>query len=204
MTKQTRSSVTDLDALEEQHEIKRIETLKALEALNKVRHHAFLQLQKSRVLFRYLNWKQQELVNSRSAGGDFSFQTIFTTSAAGLNNQEFISNTAVPVIAERTASYLQKIKTARKNIIQFGIIEARVNELIGVIVKTTAVFVHQYKATYRELFPLGFISKIRRHIRQFFHHPYFSWQEIGCLQNLGKTAGFVFKMAETPVLGAGR
>ena len=199
MTKQISRSATDLDALEEQHEIKRIEILKALEALSKARCHALLQLQKPRILFRHLNWKQQEYINSRN-DGDFSLQNIFTISATAVKNTEFTGNTSVPVIAERTASYLQKIKTARKNIIQFGIIEARVNELIGVIVKSTAVFNHQYRITYRELFPLGFISRVRRYIRQLFHHPYFSWQEIGCLRNLGKAAGFILKMAETPVL----
>ena len=200
MTKQISRSATSLDALEEQHEVKRIEALKTLEALSKVRRHALLQLQKPRILFRYLNWKQQEHINNRT-DGDLSLQAIFTGSADTFNNPEFTINTAVPVIAERTASYLQKVKTARKNIIQFGIIEARVDELIGAIVKSTAVFNYQYKAAYRELFPLGIISRIKRRIKLFFHHPYFSWQEMGCLQNLGAAAGFVLKMAETPVLG---
>ncbi|MCL1927875.1 MAG: hypothetical protein FWG07_03660 [Treponema sp.] len=201
MTRQVSRSETDLDALEEQHEIKRIETLKALETLGEVRRHALLQLHKTRILFRYLNWKQQEHISSRSSG-DIPLQAIFTSSASAVNNPDSAINTAVPVIVKSTASYLQKVKTVRKNIIQFGIMEARVHELIGVIVKSTAVFNHQYKTTYRELFPLGFISKVQRHIRQLLHHPYFSWQEIGCLQNLGRAAGLVLKMAETPVLGA--
>ena len=203
MTRQISRSATDLDALEEQHDIKRIETLKALETLGEARRHALLQLQKTWILFRYLNWKQQEHINSQS-GEDIPLQAIFSSSAVALNNPDPAINTAVPVIAKSTASYLQKVKTVRKNIIQFGIIEARVHELIGVIIKSTAVFNHQYKTTYRELFPLGFISKVQRHIRLLFHHPYFSWQEIGCLQNLGRAAGLVLKMAETPVLGVRR
>ena len=199
MTQQQSRSALELSCWEKQHEAQRIKTLEALNALSDVRRHALLQLQKTQILFKYLNWKQQGHIDSKCSG-NFSLQKVYAitagSEAAGIND-----NTLVPVIAERTASYLLKIKTARKNIVQFGIIQARVNELIEVIVKSTAVFNYQYKTACRELFPLGFISRAGRHIKRLFHHHFYAWKEIGCLTNLGMAAGFVFKMAETPVLG---
>ena len=206
MAKQASRSAADLGSLEEQHEIKRIETLKALEALGKAKHHALLQLQKTQILFKYLNWKQQEHIK-RLNDGSLSLQKIYSVSASAFNNPAAAADSAIAEFTQHTlslpgaASFLQKVKTVRKNIVQFGILEERANELIRAIVKSTVVFNHQYQAAYRELFPLGFFSKARRYIGQLFHHPFFSWQEMGCLQNLGKAAGFVLKMAETPVLG---
>ena len=203
MTQQQSRSALELSCLEKQHEAQRIKTLEALNALSDIRRHALLQLQKPQILFKYLNWKQQEHINSTN-NGDFSLQRMYALSASVLNTAGFTAHSAVPVIAERTASYLQKVKTARKNIVQFGIIEARANELIQAIAKSAVVVKHQYKTACRELFPLGFISRIGRHIKRFFHHPFYTWQEIGCLANLGMAAGFVFKMAEAPIFGERR
>jgi hypothetical protein len=201
MTRQNSLPLPDLPALEKQHEAQRIKALEALEALQRARRNALLQLQKTQILFRYLNWKQQEQINSKCTEG-FSLQKIYALSAASLPAVENTGNSLVPAITGLSASYLLKLKTVRKNIVQFGIVQARAHELIEAIVKSASVFNYQYKAACRELFPLGIFSRIRRHIQRFFHHPYFSWQEIGCLQNLGAAAGFVLKMAETPVLGA--
>ena len=197
MTKQPAPALIDLSVLEELHETKRVEALKALEALSIARRHAILQLQKPQILFKYLNWKQQERIEAMS-GGNFSLQKMHSLSA--FDRLEFTEESAAPVLLERTASYLQRIKTTRKNILLFDIVQARAGELIEALVKSTAVFNAQYRAASRELYPLGFISKIRRSIRRFFDHPYFLWQELGCLGNLGAAAGFVLKMAKAPVL----
>ena len=205
MTQQPSRSAAELPCLEKQHEAKRIEALKALEALSAVRRHALMELQKTQILFKYLNWKQQERIENL-CGSSFSLQKINSLYAlfSDFEYSEYAENTAVPVMAECPASYLQRVKTARKNIVQFGVIEARVRELIAAIAKSAAVFNHQYKTACGELFPLGFISRIIRRVGQFFHRPFYSWQEIGCLANLGMAAGFVFKMAEAPVLGERR
>ena len=200
MTQQQSRSALELSCLEKQHEAQRIKTLEALNALSDIRRHALLQLQKTQILFKYLNWKQQEHIDSKCNGG-FSLQRIYAISADLETVSGFTDNSLVPVIAEHTASYLLKLKTARKNIVQFGIIQARVNELIEAIAKSVVVFNYQYRTACRELFPLGFISRAGRHIKRLFHHPFFTWKEIGCLVNLGMAAGFVFKIAETPVLG---
>ena len=199
MTKQPAPALSDLSALEELHEIKRVEALKALEALSNARRHAILQLQKTQVLFKYLNWKQQERIETM-CGGSFSLQKIHSLSAFAFDRLGLAEESAAPVPLERSSSRLQRVKTARKNILLFGIVKERAGELIGAIVKSTAVFNQQYRAACRELFPLGFISKMSRSIRRFFDHPYFLWQELGSLGNLGAAAGFVLKMAEAPVL----
>ena len=205
MTQQQSLSAAELSCLEKQHEEKRIETLKALEALNTVRRHALMELQKTRILFKYLNWKQQERIENL-CGSSFSLQKINLLHAffSASVYSGIAENSLVPAAPQGPASYLQRVKTARKNIVQFGVIEARVHELIAAIAKSAAVFKHQYKTAYGELFPLGFISKAVRRVRQIFHRPFYSWQEIGCLANLGMAAGFVFKMAEAPVLGERR
>ena len=193
----------ELSNLEKLHEAQRVRVLEALDALSAVRRQALLQLQKTQVLFKYLNWKQQEHIDS-TGNGDFSLHKIFTISAFMENTAERAAYPAIPVSAEYTASYLQKVKTARKNIVQFGILEARAAELIQAIAKSAAVVNHQYRAVCRELFPLGFVSRLGRHIKRLFHYPFYTWQDIGCLANLGMAVGFVFKMAEAPILGARR
>ena len=186
--------------LEEQHEAMRIETLKALEALNNAKRHALFQLQKIQILFKYLSWKQQERISSH-CDENFSLQKIHSLSSSFPAFSRSSEQPAAPAAIERTSSYLRRVKTARVNMVQFGIIQARTGELIAAIVKSVDVFNYQYKTAYRKLFPLGLFSKLWRSFRRFFAHPYFSWQEIGCLQNLGITAGLVLKMAEAPVLG---
>ena len=196
-----RGSAPELCKLEEEHEKKRLETQKALEALSNARHLALIQLQKTQVFFKHLNWKQQERIDT-ICGGNFSLQRLYSISS---NNTGIVTGIpdepALPVSSARTASYVQHLKTMRKNILHFGIIEARARELIEAIVKSALVFNHQYRTACRELFPLGFISIMVRNLRRFFNRHYFSWQEISCLGNLGIAAGFVLKMAEIPVSG---
>ena len=203
MYQQPARSTIDLSALEEHHETARNETFKALEILSNARRHALTRLQKTQIMFKYLNWKQQEHIEDL-CGGNFSLQKMYSLSAFPLGGSGFTDNPAVPVSLERSASYLQRTETARKNIVQFGIIQARTDELIKAITKAVGVFNYQYRKACRELFPLGFFSKVWRSIKRFFNRPYFSWQELGCLANLGATAGFVLKMAEVPVFGVRR
>ena len=218
MTQQPNRSANELALLEEQHETHRKATLKALEALSAVRRQSLFQLQKTQILFRYLNWKQQEHIECHCNGAG-SLQRIYAVSTASLAGREIgesgaaaeiAGNAAMTVITEcsrhtpGTASYLNKVKTVRKNIVQFKAIQARAHELIEAVAKSTAVFNHQYKTVCRELFPLGFVSKLRRSIRRFFRYNYYNWKEIGTLQNLGTAAGFVLKMADAPVLGVRR
>ena len=191
------SHAPELLKLEEEHEAKRKETLQTLEALENARRHALIQLQKTQIVFKYLNWKQQERIENL-CGGIFSLQRIYSVANT---NSGYMEESALPAAFERTASYLQRVKTTRKNILHFGIIQARAAELIEAIIISVSAFNHQYKTTNRELFPLGFISRIMRSIRKFFNHYYISWQEISCLENLGITAGYVLKMAEVPVSG---
>ena len=189
MNKHPGSSSLDLLQLEKEHEKKRKETLKALENLKNARRLAFFQLHKTIFLFKYLNWKQQERIDAL-CGGNFSLQRIYSIAAASADRSDqsqaagtvFTEETKLPVSADRTASMLARIKIARQNILQFGIIEARAVELTEAIIKSVAVFNHQYRTTLRELFPLGFISRLIRSLRRYFNHNYFSWQEMGSLE----------------------
>ncbi|MCL1814646.1 MAG: hypothetical protein FWG27_02330 [Treponema sp.] len=200
------SGTPGIDSLdmEELHKSKRSETQKALEALCDARRSALVQLQKIQILFKYLNWKQQEQINSQGRGSLEKINAI-TESLSLIEysknySGEFSRIALVP--AEKTrSSEIQRIKIMRKNILQFGIIQARAEELIGAIVKSAAVFSRQYKTACRELFPLGFISRLWRSARRLFNGSYFSWRDMGCLGNLGMTAVFVLAMAEAPVAG---
>ena len=199
MKTQGGSSVSDILKMEAQHDAMRSDMLKILELLNNARRHSLFQLQKIQILFKYLNWKQQEQIE-RNCGRNFSLKGIISPSLiSGIKEDNLM-----PVPAERTASYVLQIKTARKNKVQFELVKARAGELISSIVKSAAVFNHQYAAVCRELFPFGVLSRIKRSIRRFFSHPYYSWRELRSLQNLAETAGLVLKMAEAPVLGAKR
>ena len=188
--------------LEELHDSKYKETLKALEVLAGTKRHALVQLQKTQILFKHLKWKQQEFINNRLEG-NFLIQSIYEnqsqTAAGGL-----LPELAGQLVPAARSSQVQRTRAVRKNLLQFGIIQARAAELIEAIAKSTAVFNCQYKACCRELFPLGCISRLFRRVRQLFNYPYFSWKDMGSLQNLGMAAAFVVKMAEAPVIGGQR
>ena len=193
-------SAPELLLLEKEHHIQRGDALRALETLHKTRYLALNQLQKTQVLFTHLNWKQQQRIED-VCGGNFSLQKIYSISPS---NSGFTEEGLVPVISEYAASYVQHVKTIRNNILYFGIIKARAAELIDTLVKSASVFNSRYRTALRKLFPLGFISRILRTARRFFHRHYFSWQEITCLENLALAAGFVLKMAEVQIYGGER
>ena len=190
-------------------EVKRRETLKALEALSDARRHALFHLQRAQVLFTYLNWKQREFINSRS-GGNFFLEKIYALPGSSRDSKESKnlrkdsraaeSEEFTALVPAGTANSVRHMAAVRKNILLFATVQARAAELIEAITKSTAVFNRQHRAACRELFPFGFISRWRRSIRRFFNGPYFSWQDMGCLQNLGMAAGFVLKMAEAPIV----
>jgi len=183
--------------LTELYETKRAEALRNMEVLNGARRQALIQLRTIHALFKNLNRKQQAFINACCVV-NYTPKKIAAIS-------EFPSFAEYPDfggVPQFPSGIRQKqIKTIRKNILQLGVIQARAEELFKAIVKSAAVFNRQYKTACRELFPLGFISRLWRSLKRFFSHPYFSWQEMGCLQNLGTAAGFVLKIAETPVLG---
>jgi hypothetical protein len=203
MTARPSRVIADTHIPEEQYDAKRARALKALEALDNSRRYALLQLQKTHILFKYLNWKQQESINTYG-GGSFSVQKMRALSANPRVDVELTESVVTRIPAEKTASYVQRAKTLRKTMLQFDMVEARAGELTAAIVKAAAAFNHHYKSVYRELFPLGIVSKARRSIRRFFDHPYYDWREVSCLGGLGAAAGFVLKMAEAPVVGARR
>ena len=205
--------------LEELHEAKHTETLKALEALAAVKRHALAQLQKTQILFKHLNWKQAEFINSHFEGNYYLEHIYNAKGDRSVNDRTAAGNTAsrtaepgsrsagiitqltpVPLVVPPRSTRVQKERIARNYILQCGIIQARAAELIETISKSVAVFNSQYKTCCRELFPLGFISRFLRKIRQLLNHSYYSWKDMESLKNLGLTALLVLKIAEVPVV----
>jgi len=186
--------------LEELHEKKRKETLIALEYLAIAQSNALLQLQKTQILFKYLNWKQQGFINKELAG-NCSLEEICTISISAPESSARLIPYTAGALALPSAK-IQRINALRKNMLQFGIIQARAAELIETIAKSAEVFRHQYKTCCRKLFPLGAVSRIQRNLKRAFKRPYFSWQDMRHLKDLGLAAAYVLKIAETPIMGS--
>jgi len=208
-----------LEELEELYKKNRNKTLETIEYLEKTRHQALMQLQKTQILFKYLNWKQQELINNRlghykspdsikNGFGNFSImdlykQDLYKPQLPNQNAQGMIApliNGAMVLPSGK----LQRTKVLRQTILQLGIIEARARELIEAVSKSASVFNYQYNLCIRKLFPLGFLSRIWRSIKRYCNRPYFTLHDMGHVSNVGLAAGFVLEMVYTPVLGSRR
>ena len=186
--------------MEELHEKKRKETQIALEFLAIARSNALLQLQKTQILFKYLNWKQQGFINKELAG-NCSLEEICTISITAPESPAGLIPYTAGIVA-LPAGKIQRINALRKNMLQFGIIQARAAELIETTAKSTTVFRRQYKTCCSKLFPLGAVSRIQRNLKRVFNQPYFSWQDMRHLKDLGLAAAYVLKIAETPIMGS--
>jgi hypothetical protein len=193
-----------LSDLEQLHEEKRAEAAKTLEALEAARSRALLGIQKTWALFRYLTWKQRETINSRFLAGNPSLEEIGRRSAEtpGMGQALPFSGpeqTGLETAPVKPSQTLRRINTVRKNIVQFGVIQKRAEELAGALAGTLCAFERQYQSACRDLFPLGFFSRLWRRLRRLLSRPYFSWRDLGRLRDLGMAAGFILKMAEAPV-----
>jgi hypothetical protein len=103
-------------------------------------------------------------------------------------------------LKEEEIRILKHIDIVKKNIIQFDIIEMRSRELIESISKSLDVYKNEYKNVYAGIFPLGVISEFIKQVKKrLFRRPYFSYRDLGYIRNLGRTAGFVLKMVDSPI-----
>ena len=201
VTVQKERLLAALSDLERIHEEKRAEAAKTLEALEAAQNRARLRIRKTWDLFRYLTWKQQETINGRFLAGVPSLEEIGRRAAETAGPGRGLPFPALEQIAPvKPSQTLRRINMVRKNIVQFGVIQRRAEELAGAVTGALAAFERQYKNACRDLFPLGFLSRLWRALRRFLSRPYFSWRDLGPLRDLGMAAGFILKMAEAPVV----
>jgi len=191
------ATLSELEAL---HESKHEQAARALELLLKIRNRALFQLQKVNAFFNLLTPLQKDTINRQFESGSLILEEIIQRSAIPFEEQNRQGKMTVklPVLEGRSVS-LKRVSLAKKNILQFGLICSRADELAGTITRAIKVFDRQYKAACHYLFPFGFFSRIWRNIRRIFSFPYFSRRDLGTLRNLGAAAGFVLRMAEAPV-----
>lgn len=92
------------------------------------------------------------------------------------------------------------IDQIKKNLLAFDAIELRCKELIESITKALEAFEVIYQTSYKEIYPLGFISKVFKSIKKIFTKKYFSQKNIKQIQILGETTSHILKIVDSPVL----
>ena len=82
----------------------------------------------------------------------------------------------------------------------FEALEKRAKELIDTIRKGVEAFNSTYAISYKALYPLGFMSRFFMRVRKAFIKKMFTDEDLAQIQAVGKAAGFVLKMVDSPVL----
>ncbi|GHU07204.1 hypothetical protein FACS1894151_01190 [Spirochaetia bacterium] len=114
--------------------------------------------------------------------------------------QHLAANKKIKQIREEELKILEYIDTIKKNLVQFDAIEMRSKEVIESITKSLEAFSYQYKNVYKHIFPAGIVSKILKNIKKnIFKKAYFSDKDLGYIQDLGNTTGFILKMVDSPI-----
>jgi hypothetical protein len=114
--------------------------------------------------------------------------------------QHLAANKKIKELEKEEIKIIGLIDNIKKNLVQFDAIEMRSKELIGSIIKSLEAYRYEYDNVYKNVFPHGAISKISKAIKnKIFRKPYFSDKDLGFIQELGKTTGFILKMVDSPV-----
>jgi hypothetical protein len=114
--------------------------------------------------------------------------------------QHLAANKKIKSLKEEEIKILEFVDNIKKNLVQFDVIEMRSKEVVESINKSLEVYNYEYKNTYKNIFPLGGISKLLKSIKKnIFRKPYFSDKDLGFIQELGKTTGFILKMVDSPI-----
>jgi hypothetical protein len=114
--------------------------------------------------------------------------------------QHLAANKKIKELKEEEVKIIELIDNIEKNLVQFNAIEMRSKEVIDSIIKSLEVYKYEYDNVYKNIFPHGRISKILKIIRnKIFKRSYFSDNDLGFIQELGKTTGFILKMVDSPI-----
>lgn len=114
--------------------------------------------------------------------------------------QHLAANKKIKQLKEKEVNILEFIDNIKKNFVQFDAIEMRSKEIIKSINKSLEAYKYEYKNVYKNVFPMGIVSKIIKSIKKaIFRRPYFSDKDLGFIQELGKTTGFILKMVDSPI-----
>jgi hypothetical protein len=115
--------------------------------------------------------------------------------------QHLAANKKIKQLKEEEIKILEFLDNIKKNLVQFGVIEMRSKEIIVTIKKSLEVYKYEYKSVCKNVFPLGIISKILKSIKKgIFKRSYFSDKDLGFIQELGKTTGYILKVVDSPIL----
>ena len=95
---------------------------------------------------------------------------------------------------------LTMIDRAKKNLLQFDLLELRCRELILSINKALIAFHHEYRIIRRKIYPLGIFSLLLRSARFLWGRTYFSLKDLGEVSALGTITGLVLKIADSQLI----
>lgn len=114
--------------------------------------------------------------------------------------QHLTANKKIKRLKEEEIKIIELIDQIKKNLLAFDAIELRCKELIESITKALEAFEVIYQTSYKEIYPLGFISKVFKSIKKIFTKKYFSQKNIKQIQILGETTSHILKIVDSPVL----
>jgi hypothetical protein len=115
--------------------------------------------------------------------------------------QHLAANKKIKKLKEEEVKILELVDNIKKNLVQFDAIEMRSKEVIESINKSLEAYRYEYARVYINIFPHGIFTKIFKAIKnKIFKRPYFSDNDLGFIQELGKTTGFILKMVDSPIL----
>ncbi|MCL2472899.1 MAG: hypothetical protein FWF26_04405, partial [Treponema sp.] len=95
---------------------------------------------------------------------------------------------------------LTMIDRAKRNLLQFDLLELRCRELILSINKALMAFHHEYRTIRRKIYPLGIFSLLLRSVRFLWGRTYFSLKDLGEVGALGTITGLVLKIADSQLI----
>lgn len=114
--------------------------------------------------------------------------------------QHLAANKKIKELKEEELKIVEQMDAIEKNMLAFEALEKRAKELIDTIRKGVEAFNSTYAISYKALYPLGFMSRFFMRVRKAFIKKMFTDEDLAQIQAVGKAAGFVLKMVDSPVL----
>jgi hypothetical protein len=110
------------------------------------------------------------------------------------------ANRRIKEIEERVAHALAAIEQTRGTQLMLEGLNRRIDEVIRSIGKAQSTFRDEFKSAYRQLYPLGFLSRVYRQLRKLFGRKYFSDKDLEIVSPLLQIAAVLARLVDQRLL----
>ena len=101
---------------------------------------------------------------------------------------------------EAVVKVLSMVDIVKKELLRMELLEMRLRELLVSIKKAMEAHDHVWRQVHRLIYPFGIFSLFFKYLRELRGAPHFTEQDLNELSILGRMAGNIVKIADTPVL----